>query len=84
MKTLRVKVQPPDEDSDSYHVHLPTYMMVPGTEEYIDAEKTKLKSVKVLVPDDEVNDQGKPDKAKIRRKYKGQPRWDREDLLGDV
>jgi len=84
MAKIRVKVLPPDQDCDKYHVHLPTYLMVAGTEEYEDAEKTKLKSVEVIVPDDEVGKDGKPDKAKIRAKYKGQPRWDREDILGDI
>jgi len=83
MPRIRVKVQPPDADTDKYHVHLPTYMMVAGTEEYADREKTKLVSVEVEVPEDECKE-GKPDKAKIRAKYHGQPRWDREDILGDI
>jgi len=80
MVKIRVKVVPPDEDNNSFHVHLPTYMVVAGTEEYRD---NKVVSVEVIVPDDECKD-GKPDKAKIRAKYKGQPRWDREDILGDI
>jgi len=83
MVRVRVKVQPPDADRDSYHVHLPTYVMVSGTEEYVDPQKTKLKSVEVEIPDDECA-HGNPDKAKIRAKYKGQPRWDRDDILGDI
>jgi len=77
---VKVKVLPPDEDCDKYHVHLPSYMMIVGTEEYRD---DKLVSVEVEVPDDECRD-GKPDKDKIRAKYKGQPRWDRTDILGDI
>jgi len=84
MVKIRVKVLPPDADNDGYHVHLPTYIVIAGTEEYADAKKTKPQSVVVEVPDDEVGKDGKPDKAKIRAKYKGQPRWDREDILGDI
>jgi len=80
MAKIRVKVLPPDEDNNAYHVHLPTCIMVAGTEEYRD---DKLVSVEVEVPDDECKD-GKPDKDKIRRKYKGQPRWDNPDILGDI
>jgi len=80
MARIRVKVQPPDEDCDKYHVHLPSYMMVAGTEVYKD---DKLVSVEVIVPDDECRD-GKPDKDKIRQKYKGQPRWDRDNVLSDI
>jgi len=84
MKKIRVKVQQPDSDNDGQHVHLPTYIMVPGTEEYADTEKKLLKSVEVLVPDDYLDDKGQLSKEKIRAKYKGQPRWDRDDVLSDV
>jgi len=83
MAKIRVNVLPPDTDNVNYHVHLPTYLMIAGTEEYSDPEKTKLKSVIVEVPDDECTE-GKPDKDKIRAKYRGQPRWDREGVLSDV
>jgi len=83
MTKIRVKVLPSDAEHNANHVHLPNYMMIAGTEEYADAEKTKLTSVVVEVPDDECKD-GKPDKGKIRAKYKGQPRWDRDDILGDI
>jgi len=106
MAKLRVKVQAPDADRDAYHVHLPTYAMVPGSwlpliPGKIDkdgvlstqpdgkpvvlspAELAQL-TCEVLVPDDECNDQGQPDKAKIRQKYKGQPRWDRDDVLTGI
>lgn len=83
MARIRVKVHPPDAEDNAYHVHLPSWIWVSGTEEYTDQEKTKLNSVVVEVPDDECTD-GKLDKDKIRRKYKGQPRWDREDVLDDI
>jgi len=60
------------------------YCMVPGTEEYADPEQKALKSVEVEVPDDECDEHGALDKAKIRSKYKGQPRWDHKDVLSDV
>jgi len=81
---IRVRVQAPDADNPGYHVHLPTYMMVPGSEEYADPEKKVLKSVEVEVPDDYVDEKGQLSKEKIRAKYKGQPRWDRDDVLNDI
>lgn len=72
------------KEGDPFRVNLPTYTMVPGTEEYADAEKKVINSVEVLIPDDECDDHGKPDKAKIRSKYKGQPKWDHDDLLSDI
>jgi len=106
LKQIRVKVQAPDADNDSWHVHLPTYMMVPESWQPIiagrvdndgvlakmpdgkpvvltPAEKAQL-TCEVLVPDGECDDKGQLDKAKIRQKYKGQPRWDRDDVLNDV
>jgi len=103
---IRVKVQPPDADRDSYHVHLPAYVMVPGSwlpkiPDRVDgdgvlshapdgkpvvltpAEKAQL-TCEVIVPDNEVDDENRLDKAKIRAKYRGQPRWDRDDLLVDI
>lgn len=103
---IRVKVQAPDADNDAYHVHLPAYVMVPGSWLPVipgrvdkdgvrlldadkkpvvlsDAERAEL-TCEVLVPDDECDEKGRPDKAKIRAKYKDQPRWDREDVLGDI
>jgi len=47
------------------------------------AEKAQL-TCEVIVPGDEVDDKGQLDKAKIRAKYKGQTRWDRDDILVDV
>jgi len=106
MARIRVKVQPPDGDSLGYHVHLPTYTMVPGSwqplipdkvdkdgvlakmpdgkdVELSAAEKAQL-TVDVDVPDDEVDDQGRLSLEKIRVKYRGQPRWDRDTLLSDL
>lgn len=81
---LRVNVVGSGKDGDPFRVNLPTYTMVPGSEEYADPEKKVLKSVEVQVPDDEVDDKGRPDKAKIRAKYKGQPRWDHDNVTMDV
>lgn len=81
---IKVKVVGSGKEGDPFRVNLPTYAMIPGSEEYADAEKKVLKSVEVQVPDDECDDKGRPDKAKIRAKYKGQPRWDRDDILGDI
>jgi len=81
---IKVKVVGSGKLGDPFRVDLPAYTMIPGTEEYADAEKKILASVEVLVPDDECDDQGRPDKARIRAKYKGQPRWDHDKVLSDV
>lgn len=47
------------------------------------AEKAEL-SCMVVVPEEICDDKGQPSKAKIRALYKGQPRWDRDDVLDDV
>jgi len=101
-----VRVLPPDDDTPAYHVHLPTYMMVPGSWLPIipgrvdkdgvlsmqpdgkpvvltPAEHAQI-TCEVDVPEDIVDAQGRLDKAKIRAKYKGQPRWDRQDVLSDI
>jgi len=83
MVKVKVKVVGSGTEADPFRVRLPTYSMVPGTEEYADAEKKIFKSVEVEVPDDEC-DKGRPDKAKIRAKYRGQPLWDRADVLSDI
>lgn len=80
---MKVKVIGAGKREDPFRVNLPTYSMVPGTEEYTDAEKKILKSVEVEVPADECDDEGRPDKLKIRKKYKGQ-KWDRADVLDDL
>jgi len=82
LKRVTVRVLPPDADNDGYHVHLPTYAMVGGSE-VLDGQG-RLVKVDVFVPDDECDESGALDKAKIRAKYRGQPRWDREDILEDV
>ena len=84
MAKIRVKVAGSGEPGDPFRVELPTYQMIAGTEEYAGIDRKVLKSVEVLVPDDELDDQGRLSKAKIRAKYKGQPKWDRDDLLADV
>jgi len=80
MAKLRVKVTGKGTQDDPFRVDLPTYAMVAGSEEYADKARKILKSVEVLIPDDEVDDRGKPSLEKIRKKYKGQPAWDRPDL----
>jgi len=80
MAKIRVKVSGKGTDADPFRVDLPTYLMVAGSEEYADKARKVLKSVEVLIPDDECDDRGKPSLEKIRHKYRGQPRWDRPDL----
>ena len=84
MARVRVKVVGSGERDDPRRVNLPTYQMIPGTEEYAGPEKKVLRSVEVLVPDDELDEKGRLSKARIRAKYKGQPKWDREDVLSEV
>ena len=84
VRKLRVKVAGSGEPGDPFRVELPTYRMVPGSEEYADIDKKVLKSVEVLVPDDECDDQGRLSKARIRKKYKGQKRWDHGKVLENV
>ena len=84
VKKLRVKVVGSGKEGDPFRVDLPTYRMVPGSEEYAGIDRKVLKSVEVLVPADELDDQGRLSKARIRAKYRGQPRWDRENVLDDV
>jgi len=80
MTQLRVKVMGEGTQEDPFRVDLPTYAMIPGTEEYADPEKKVLASVEVQIPDDECDEKGQPSPEKIRRKYRGQPRWDKPDL----
>ena len=84
MARVRVKVVGSGEPGDHFRVDLPAYQMIPGTEEYAGVDKKVLKSVEVLVPDDELDDKGRPSKAKIRAKYRGQAKWDRDDVLSDI
>jgi len=83
-RKLRVKVVGSGKPGDPFRVDLPTYQMIPGSEEFADPKKKVLASVEVQVPADECDEKGRLSKAKIRAKYKGQPAWDREDLLSDV
>ena len=84
MAKIRVKVVGSGEPGDHFRVDLPTYQMIPGTEEYAGPEKKVLKSIEVLVPDDECDEKGRPSKARIRAKYKGQPRWDHKHVAEDL
>jgi hypothetical protein len=67
---IKVKVVGEGKPEDPFRVNLPTYHKIG---EIKDGMAT------VEVPDDELTD-GKPDAEKIRKKYKGNPVWDREDL----
>jgi len=80
MPKIRVKVTGKGTPDDPVRVDLPTYAMIAGSEEYADKARKILKSVEVLIPDDEVDERGRPSLEKIRRKYRGQPAWDRADL----
>jgi len=86
MKTVKVKVKVTGsgQEGDPFRVALPTYRMIPGSEEYAGPDTKVLKSVEVLVPADECDSKGRLSKTKIRAKYKGQPAWDRVDVLSDV
>jgi len=81
MARIKVKVVGKGTDDDPFRVALPTYSMIAGTEEYVAGV---LKSVEVEVPDDEVDEKGKPSEEKIRKKYTGQPLWDKPGAGGDV
>lgn len=81
---IRAKVIGSGVDGDPFRVNLPTYMMVPGSERYDAVDKKKLLEVDVEVPDDEVTAQGRPDVQKIRVKYRGQAKWDRDQIGSDV
>jgi len=75
MVKVKAKVTGKGTPDDPSRVNLPTYGMVPGTEEYADKAKRVLKSVVVEIPDDEVDEKGKLDPEKIRRKYRDHPVW---------
>jgi len=81
---VRVKVVGSGTREDPLRVNLPTWTMVPGSEQPTKGKVEAGGTVEVMVPDDYVDAAGKLDKAKIRAMYKGQPAWDREDLLSDV
>lgn len=69
-----------------YRINLPTYIVI---EEITKRDKGKFDKnkpilMRVLVPDDEIDEKtGKLDKAKICKKYKGQPEWDKPDVCDD-
>ena len=81
---LRAKVTGSGKPGDPFRVDLPTYQMIPGSEEYGPGPDHILKSVEVMVPADECDSKGRLSKSKIRAKYKGQKRWDRAGVLSDV
>ena len=83
-RQIRVEVVGSGKEGDPFRVDLPTYAMIAGTEKYKDPERKVLKSVEVLVPADECDKRGRLSKARIRAKYKGQKRWDHDDVLKDV
>jgi len=73
MKRIKVKLSGKGTRDDPWRVNLPTYVMavdydVEGNP--IDTMNTKNKTCDVLVPDDEVDAEGKIDEKRIREKYK--------------
>jgi len=81
MAKVRVKVVGSGTEADPWRVDLPAWVWVPGSEVYSDKAKKVLESIEVLVPDDECDEAGQLSAEKIRAKYRGQPHWDRADLL---
>ena len=84
MAKIRVKVVGSGTPEDPFRVDLPTYMMIPGSEEFDKKDPKRLVSVTVDIPGDECDVHGRPSPKKIRRKYKEQPRWDRPDVAKDL
>ena len=84
MAKIKVKVVGSGEPGDPRRVNLPTYQMIPGSEKYGGPKGKTLLSCEVLVPDDELDDQGRLSKARIRAKYKGQKRWDHKHVAEDL
>lgn len=75
MKKLKIKLSGDGTNSNPYHVNIPTYQIM----------EIKDKIATVEVPDDEINSNtGKLDKNKIRHKYRGQSKWDRQDVTDDI
>ncbi|MDH5199608.1 MAG: hypothetical protein OEW93_01870 [Candidatus Bathyarchaeota archaeon] len=81
---VRVKVTGSGKEGDPFRVDLPTYQMIPGSEEYDKKDPKRLVSVAVEVPADECDDHGRPSPEKIRAKYRGQKPWDHKDVAKDV
>lgn len=78
MKKFTTKMIGSGTRDDPFRVNLPTYTMF-GEPDYVTM------TCDVLVPDDELNKTGtRPDKQKIRQKYRRQPKWDRPDVGDDV
>lgn len=61
-------------EKDPRRIDLPTYRII----EILPDHK-----VRILVPDDEVDENGKLSKDKIRQKYRGQ-KWDRPNVCDNV
>lgn len=75
MARIRVKVVGSGEPGDPFRVDLPTYYMIPGTEEYTGPKgQKKLATVAVEIPADELDKHGRPDPQKLTAKY-GEKRW---------
>jgi hypothetical protein len=78
MTKITVKLIGSGTPDDPYRVNLPSYSMF-GEPDY--AAKTCV----VEVPDDELDESKKrPDRQKLREKYRGQSKWDRADVADDV
>ena len=84
MVKVRVKVTGTGTRDDPFRVDLPTYIMIPGSEEYDTKDPERLVSVTVDIPADECDGDGRPSPKKIRRKYREQPRWDHNGVAKDV
>lgn len=67
---VTVKVSGSGTAEAPFHVDLPTYSMVPGTEKYSDPGHKVLVAVEVKVPADEVDDKGNLKEKHIRKKYR--------------
>ena len=84
MTRVKVKVVGSGTPGDPFRVDLPTYTMIPGSEEFDKKDPKRLVSVAVEIPGDECDVHGRPSPEKIRAKYKGQKRWDHNDVAEDL
>lgn len=85
---FRAKVIGTGVSGDPYRVDLPDYQLVPGSElppgSFVVGAGPPL-TILIDVPDRIMNTvTQRPDKAKIRALYQGQPLWDRPDVGDDV
>ncbi len=83
---LIAKISGSGTTSDPYRVNLPTWQMLREiTPRKADGTFPPGATVEIEVPDDECDLVTKNlDKAKIRKKYAGQAKWDRADVGDDV